>query len=89
MASQGMTLRRSLYRSSTILVSIWIKNYSWRKKDPFAKDYLVGGDEELRDRLVLCLAVDEHLVVVVPTFEDLVQQGHVPDVFQQTWKTRS
>ena len=31
------------------------------KKDSLSKDDLVGGDEQLRDRLVLCLAVDEHL----------------------------
>ena len=31
------------------------------KKDSLSKDDLVGGDEQLRDRLVLCLTVDEHL----------------------------
>ena len=31
------------------------------KKDSLSKDDLVGGDEQLRDRLVFCLTVDEHL----------------------------
>ena len=36
------------------------KNLNW-KKDSLSKDDLVGGDEQLRDRLVLRLAIDEYL----------------------------
>lgn len=40
------------------------------------------SDEELRDRrIVLGLAVDQHLVLVVASLQNLVEQSHVADVF--------
>ena len=72
------------------------KNLYW-KKDSLSKDDLVGGDEQLRDRLVLCLAVDEHLrnttilywcskiLTFVSDLRNHMKKNH--EIWETIWKT--
>ena len=72
------------------------KNLNW-KKDSLSKDDLVGGDEQLRDRLVLCLAVDEHLrnttilywcskiLTFVSDLRNHMKKNH--EIWETIWKT--
>ena len=59
-----------------ILLWQWIENHMKENHES------LKSDEELRDRrIVLGLAVDQHLVLVVASLQNLVEQSHVADVF--------
>ena len=54
-----------------------------------SENHLVGCDKELGDRLVVSLGVDQDLVVVIACLQYLVEEPHVPDVFQEARKAGS